>query len=838
MADNYYFLEQLLAANNRFPVDDGFGIDWIVIEQIHVIDNASIQLGNFAVRVFLTWPYGIEGAAMAEIKHTNPLQYENVYFTGSIENIMGSGSVEYFSGNAQRNFLQGDPLEEAGADDWLNGMGGRDTLVGSGGSDILDGGADEDLLFGDIDMGSQPSSNIAPGDDSLYGGTGNDTLYGGFGNNVLEGGDGYDSAVYLDFQDDGYTSYFVSIDVDLHLATIWGIDQYDGTTYVAATDSLLGIERFVGSQMADTMIASANPNTYSQVRTAFEGAAGNDALIGGLGADELYGGEGDDYLAAGGNQNIDYIADLLAGGVGNDRYSVTAPADLIELWGQGNDTVEADLSWTLGYNIENLVLTAAAGAGSATGNVLANRITGNALANVLDGRGGTDTLVGGLGDDVYILDVLDTVEEAAGGGHDRALVNFSGYYMHAELEDMQLLGVADFSATGNVLDNHIIGNIGNNVLSGWSGVDTLEGGAGNDSYLIGDSRIVVVEAANGGTDTVQLWTSYVMAAEIENLTVVDSGGHTGTGNTKANRMTGTTGNERLQGMDGDDSLYGLTGNDTLSGGNGNDTLRGDAGNDTLNGGTGTDTAVYTGATNITVDLAIVVAQATGQGNDTLVQVESVTTSTGHDILRGNSLDNALNGAAGDDELNGRGGNDILNGGAGFDTLFADNGNDTLIGGNDQDQLRYTGAVALTVNLGLTTAQVTGLGTDVLSGIENIRSGSGADRLTGNSLGNALVGEGGADTLDGRAGADQIIGGAGNDSLTGGSEGDLFIFTTSAGNDVITDFQDNIDALVMGVFSQVTVQDAGADTLLIFGTTQVRLLNFDHLLISAADFLVP
>ena len=143
-----------------------------------------------------------------------------------------------------------------------------------------------------------------------------------------------------------------------------------------------------------------------------------------------------------------------------------------------------------------------------------------------------------------------------------------------------------------------------------------------------------------------------------------------------------------------------------------------------------------------------------------------------------------------------------------------------------------------VDLSVTKAQDTGYGKDVITGIEDVTGGSGADSITGNALGNLLNGMAGHDTLSGGSGGDTLSGGTGNDSLSGGADADMFIFGTADGRDVISDFQDGIDVLVMGLYADVTVQDAGLDTLLIFGATRVTLQNFDHTLISAADFLIP
>jgi Ca2+-binding RTX toxin-like protein len=111
--------------------------------------------------------------------------------------------------------------------------------------------------------------------------------------------------------------------------------------------------------------------------------------------------------------------------------------------------------------------------------------------------------------------------------------------------------------------------------------------------------------ALGGTDTVKTaLSSYIVQANVENLTYTGAGNFAGNGNGGNNSiaglggsdtLTGAGGADRLTGNDGADFLYGGMGNDVLSGGLGSDWLQGDEGLDVLTGGGGADKFVLFGS---------------------------------------------------------------------------------------------------------------------------------------------------------------------------------------------------------------------------------------------------
>jgi Ca2+-binding RTX toxin-like protein len=102
-------------------------------------------------------------------------------------------------------------------------------------------------------------------------------------------------------------------------------------------------------------------------------------------------------------------------------------------------------------------------------------LSGGLGNDLLDGGSGADQMLGGSGDDVYLVDDSGDVvtEVSATGGNDLVRASVSWTLM-ANVENLQLDGVADIIGTGNTLANRITGNSGNNVLNGQAGIDSHE----------------------------------------------------------------------------------------------------------------------------------------------------------------------------------------------------------------------------------------------------------------------------------------------------------------------------------------------------------------------------
>ncbi|EGF89201.1 hemolysin-type calcium-binding repeat 2 copies family protein [Asticcacaulis biprosthecium C19] len=547
---------------------------------------------------------------------------------------------------------------------------------------------------------------------SIYAFDGNDTLAAGGGNDLVDGGQGADEMA----GNAGDDTYYVD-------------DAGDATIEVAGE----GLDEVVAS-VDWTLAANLENLTLKGWGLAGTGNSLANTLTGTDGGDALNG-------MAGG--------DTMVGGAGNDSYSVDTVNDVVtEVAGGGTDTVYASRSWVLGADLENLVLTGAARAG--TGNSLANILTGTAFADTLDGGAGSDQLIGGLGDDSYKVDTIaDVVIEMSGEGLD-VVTTTVDYTLGANIEVLRLSGAAR-RGTGNALANSLFGTTSSDVLDGGGGADSLTGGKGNDSYLVDNAADVVIESALEGTDTVTTAVDgYVLSDQVERLVLAGAARHA-TGNGLDNLITGTTGHDVLDG--------GL-GADSLSGGAGNDTYYVDSVADRT-------TELLAGGS----DMVVASVDWTLGSN-----VENLTLVGGARVGRGNALDNVLVGTVANDSLYGGDGNDLLDGGAGGDRLSGGLGDDTYLIDSSTD------VVVESAGAGYDTVIAT-FDYVLQANVEVARLLGSGHTLTGNTGNNILEGGSGDDVLNGGGGDDLELGGdghddlvstSGHDTLSGGSGDDVYL----------------------------------------------------------------
>ncbi len=280
--------------------------------------------------------------------------------------------------------------------------------------------------------------------------------------------------------------------------------------------------------------------------------------------------------------------------------------------------------------------------------------------DVLFGLGGDDELYGLTGDD-YL---------SGGDGNDE---------LYGSVGNDELWGdYGDDALFGGDNDDLLYGGIGSDELDGGDGADQLFGQYGSDTIYAGDGN----DVASGGDDDDTIYGGFdddILNGGAGNDTLYGEYGFDALyGDSGQDRLFGGIDNDALYGGSGDDELYGESGDDALYGEYGFDTLAGGGGNDWLDGGTGIDTADFSNATAaVTVDLALSMDQAVGQGTDQLISIENVTGGDFNDILKGDAIANHLSGGDGVDMLYGMDGNDRISGGDGKDVLSGGAGQDVF-----------------------------------------------------------------------------------------------------------------------------------------------------------------
>ncbi|HEY1382268.1 MAG TPA: cadherin domain-containing protein, partial [Dongiaceae bacterium] len=241
------------------------------------------------------------------------------------------------------------------------------------------------------------------------------------GADVLTGGAGADQLVGRT----GNDTYIVNATGDLIVeAPTQGTDLVKATVAVYTLAANVENLTFVGAgNFVGTGNGLKNVVTGGVGNDELSGAGGNDTLYGSDGTDTLYGGASNDKLYGGDDDDVlkgddgrDYLygglgsdfldggtsIDQMVGGVGDDTYVVNNTADkVLEQSGEGTDTVQSCVTYTLGSNVENLTLTGAS-ALNGTANSDSNKLMGNGAANVLSGGSGDDSLDGGAGNDTLV----------------------------------------------------------------------------------------------------------------------------------------------------------------------------------------------------------------------------------------------------------------------------------------------------------------------------------------------------------------------------------------------------------------------------------------------------
>jgi len=810
--------------------------DTITIDPDDVADGgAGVDTINFRGFAGVTYDLGA-----ANFEQANGTEGSDIFTTSAFEavSLFGAGGNDTLTGNARNDFLSGDEGADA-----LTGGAGDDTLFGGNGDDtyrfnpgdgvdtIIDTtapGEGNTLLFG---TGIAPADVRFDLDQStllIRVGTGGDAIRSdNFNPNNAYGPHAIET---FRFADGTALSYNQMVDRGFDLTGTAGDDTITGTNAVDRVSGLAGNDVLDGQLGNDVL----------------DGGAGRDVLNGGPGADMLFGGSGADFL----NGDIDSEVDILAGGTGDDSYYVLDALDqIVEVAGEGVDTVTSAMSYTLGANVENLQLTGI-GSFTGTGNELDNRLSGNFDANVLIGGAGNDTLwglggqdelYGGAGDDVYTFlpfsdGDVDTIHDVAAAGEGNRLQVGASIapsdlrFVHEPTSLLITVGassqgmrLADFDPTGaagsmvvervafaggfqvglaNLLNptqgtdnaNVLVGGDGVDVIHALDGDDRLEGGHGNDLLVGGNGLDTYVFNLGDGVDLID---DRVLPGE-ENIVSFGSG-------IVSNDL-------RLEYENNPTDGAGVGALRILTGSNG-DALHFSS-IDSFNpaGDHPVDTFQFADGTTLSyaqlLDRGVTVRGTDGNDGELFgisFAPNHMLGLGGDDRLIGGGLSDILAGGTGTDVLEGQGGDDIylFNRGDGFEEITDESD-------GDSDRIRFGAGITvadltfvenvqgafgpgLKIQVGSNgdSLLVNGF-TDAQTSVQTVEFADGltADLFTlwdaaTSTDDQVLVGGDGPSFLVGGEGNDTLIGGTGHTTFYGGG-GNNFLVAGSGGNTFILD----------------------------------------------------
>ncbi len=683
----------------------------------------------------------------------------------------------------------------------INGVGGHDSILGGAGSDTLDGGTGNDTLWGE---GGDDFLILSEGMDQIDGGEGTDRLetelsIANFGISISDGtvtlqnARGVTTLTNVEeftFGDQTFTLGELPEQVapNVTSADLLFERDHEGLELVEILDdgetwlrtdisSLLGFRllnvEFTGTGDAigvanlheNHMIGNSGANWLEgrDGNDTLEGRDGADTLIGGSGDDSLSGGSGDDNL--GGNAGNDIIStgagnDFAFGGVGEDTLSAGEGNDTLD-GGEGDDvaTFENRLSTYAIEAVEGGFLVSDATANVTTLNIETFEFDGvtiagteliaaHAQALIDDASGNDPTSI--MPPELLLADTTGLTSVDGASGWERHTSDIS-FVMGTDLNAMQFSAEDALDAFGNDLGNNMLGN---------TAANRLEGGLGND------------------------------------------------------RMFGRAGDDTLLGGDGDDSIDGSSGNDMIFAGDGSDTVVAGSGDDTIvlgqgdvsiNGGSDTDTLI------VLHQLAVIAVSETSgsfefiiDGSTTAVSAVEAFQFTDQMVQAGDLL--AAHAQATSSGSSSGGGDEpqsspewesadtaglvVIEGGSSWERHYSDV---SFVMGNDLNAMEFS------IDADLDTFG-NELNNNMLgsNGNNRMEGGLGNDKIIARMGHDTVLGGAGEDTLDGNGGDDLLSGGAGNDTLDGGSGDDTFVFLNGFESDVIEDFGDDNDLLILGI----------------------------------------
>jgi len=446
----------------------GTGVDLLDLETSAAIDISTVTINVDVENLESNGAVSLTATQLGNFKHvqTGAITLTNagvaslagdVVFTSTF-NLAAAGNTLDLSGVATTAYT-------------VNGGAGADTITGGDHvfGDTLNGGAGNDVVNG------------GAGNDLLIGGAGVDTVSGGIGDDRLRvtlqadlaageaysGGSGFDifdletgaainiSAVTIDadverLEANGAVSLkasqlgaFVNVATGAITLTNAGVADLSGATVTTTVFNLNAAGNTLNLGGVKDTVYTVNGGAGVDVITGGDHISG-DNLIGGTGADTINGGGGNDTITGGRD------GDIQNGGSGDDRFVVTAQAD-----------IAAGETFNGGSGIDKLDIESAAA-------VNLNAATIGSDMEILEANSAVSIRANQL-------DIFDTVQVAG----PITLTTSGAVDLSGSRVTTQTFNLA---AGGNTLDLTGETTVGH-IINGGAGVDTILGGDLNDQLL-------------------------------------------------------------------------------------------------------------------------------------------------------------------------------------------------------------------------------------------------------------------------------------------------------------------------------------------------------------------
>jgi len=498
--------------------------------------------------------------------------------------MMGGLGDDQLHGEAGADELQG-----GAGNDMLYGGTGNDRLFGQGGNDTIYGGEGDDLILGSTAANEEAPTAEQPDNNWLYGGAGNDVLLGGAGRDYLDGGQG------ADFMEGGKgdDTYIVnSVNDTILEKTNEGYDVVISSANYLLNTGIEELHLLEGFDIHGTGNALDNKIVGNSRNNILDGVEGKDVMLGGAGNDTYY---------------VDNLGDRV-----------------VEYSGEGIDTVQSSVGYTLGASVENLSLLDFSKPEKGLVDGTATLVYGYPKRNELDYMQGD--AVRGYEGTCALTSIANLLTQAQRPTTEAQVVQIAinnSWAVTDQAKPAYQRGGSSYTDQQKILDNYGIRNdllngynehgIANLVRSGrgvilalnagklWSDADYTGNGAVNHAVTVTgavygetDGKLMGFYIADSGRQKVSDMTRYVNIEQFRTAANVPSAyaiytleplklwseDIDGTGNELDNTITGNRGNNVLSGGAGNDVLDAGSGQDWLDGGSGDDVLKGQAGNDT------------------------------------------------------------------------------------------------------------------------------------------------------------------------------------------------------------------------------------------------------------------